>query len=850
MATDSIRKDIKAPDAQDFGSVNVGDSTKINSGDYSRFLELNVEFSGAKLKKLIRKCDFHVLPQLIFIYLMSYVDRTNVSNAKLFGIVDDLDLGGQRWNTCLCIFFVTYAFGGVPSNIALKRFGPKIWLPVLMTSISLVMVFTSLLSNYAGWAAFRVILGLVEAGVFPGCSFVLTQWYSPQEVSARMGIFYSGASAAGAFSGLLAYGIGQLDYTWGYRGWRFIYCIEGVFSFCIAVAGFWLVYDTPAKVKWLTPEEKEFLTLRHKFSAGGENTGIGEKEGFSWKHARSAFRSPHIYAVAATEFTLCVAVYGYGFVLPTIINNLGFSAARAQAMTVPPYVFACVVTAFSGYMANKWQKRMLPLFLVNLMALIGFVIMMVSVRYPSIPGVTLFGVFLTTGGLYPVSPLATAWISLNCAGTMKRAVGIGAMISFSQLGGIVGSNIYIADTAPKYPVGFGISIGMLAVFGCIWPPTYALILKRINAKRAAISEEEVKAKYTEEELAEMGDEIHHHGSPHTFTLPISSTLDDLSSAISVSADLQIPIENQKLLIAPKLGLQKPPFDAVTPLAELLPLSSPKFKITLLGTKAQDIDSMNETIQSNKHRLAARAQARRQPHPPISRRPPGGIHTLSSPSSSAYTFGRCEPLPYLPNPARSLTFLERLRDDPGIKFAMAKHRFFVPLLTEMNPAEHTTHESRTLGLNRNKGEVIELRLRTDAYDGYRDYRTIRKTLCHELAHCVHSEHDRNFWDLTKQIEIEVEKGDWTRGGHRLSEQEFYNPQDWETEGQRSDDEWVDHGGWTGGEFVLGRAEPSTTAAAAGEGSQALSRREIMARAAEDRLKKEQHRGKGSNSNAEE
>ncbi|CAG9988810.1 unnamed protein product [Clonostachys byssicola] len=485
-------------------SLKVGESSN-NSAEYNRFLELSHEFTGGKLKKLIRKCDFRVLPQLIIIYLMSYVDRTNVSNAKLFGAMEDLGLSGQQWNTCLSIFFVTYAFGGVPSNIALKRFGPRIWLPVLLTTVSLILIFTSLQQNYAGWAAFRVLLGLFEAGVFPGCSFILTQWYSPEEISARMGFFYSGASAAGAFSGLLAYGIGQLDYTWGYRGWRFIYCIEGLFSLCLAIAGFWIVYDTPSSVSWLSPEEKEFLTLRHKFSAGGE-TGIGEKESFSWKHARAAFRSPHIYAVAVTEFTLCVAVYGYNFVLPTIIRDLGYSAANAQAMTVPPYVFACAVTAFSGYMADRWQKRMLPLFLANLMALAGFIVMVISVRFPSIPGVTLFGVFLATGGLYPVSPLATAWISMNTAGTMKRAVGIGAMISFSQLGGIVGSNVYIASTAPKYPVGFGISIGMIGAFGCVWPPLYALILKRINAKRALMSEEEVRAKYTDDELAEMGDE--------------------------------------------------------------------------------------------------------------------------------------------------------------------------------------------------------------------------------------------------------------------------------------------------------------------------------------------------------
>ncbi|KAL1988899.1 hypothetical protein VTN96DRAFT_6888 [Rasamsonia emersonii] len=338
--------------------------------------------------------------------------------------------------------------------------------------------------------------------------------------------------------------------------------------------------------------------------------------------------------------------------------------------------------------------------------------------------------------------------------------------------------------------------------------------------------------------------VHHHGSPHSFTLPANATLQDLSSAIA--STLQVPPENQKLLIVPKPGLQKPPFAATPPLSELLPLSSPKFKITLLGSKTQEIDSLNDSISSNRQRLEARARARAT-QPAITRRPPQGIHTLSSPSSSTYTFHRLVPLPYLPNPERSLKFLERLRDDPGIRFAMAKHRFSVPVLTEMNPVEHTTHESRTLGLNRNKGEVIELRLRTDAYDGYRDYRTIRKTLCHELAHCVHSEHDRAFWELTKQIETEVERADWTRGGHRLSDEDFYNPAEWEQEGRRQD-EFVDHGGWTGGEFVLGSSSSATTgnSAAAGAEASGLSRRELLARAAEERIKREQQRGRGSSS----
>ncbi|KAJ6145371.1 hypothetical protein N7470_009266 [Penicillium chermesinum] len=246
-------------------------------------------------------------------------------------------------------------------------------------------------------------------------------------------------------------------------------------------------------------------------------------------------------------------------------------------------------------------------------------------------------------------------------------------------------------------------------------------------------------------------------------------------------------------------MKKHPFPP-EPLSTLLPLSSPKFKITLLGTPAQaiaDLQEQSATIQRQQQaRAAARASQRQRAVKPSSSR--GGVHTLSS-SSNNYTFHRLLPLSYLPNPERSLHFLERLRDDPGIRTAMAKHQFSVPLLTEMNPAEHTTSESRTLGLNRNKGEVIELRLRTDAYDGYRDYRTIRKTLCHELAHCVFGDHDRNFWDLTKQIEREVDAGDWKSGGHRVSEQEFYNPGDWEAQG---DEEYIDECGWTGGEFVLG------------------------------------------------
>ncbi|KAK1772652.1 WLM domain-containing protein [Phialemonium atrogriseum] len=169
--------------------------------------------------------------------------------------------------------------------------------------------------------------------------------------------------------------------------------------------------------------------------------------------------------------------------------------------------------------------------------------------------------------------------------------------------------------------------------------------------------------------------------------------------------------------------------------------------------------------------------------------------------------------------------------------MRKHQFSVGLLTEMDPAAHTSssHEgtSRTLGLNRNRGEVVELRLRTDAYDGYRDYRTIRRTLCHELAHNVHGPHDRAFWDLCHQIEREVDAADWTSGGHTVGQDEFAPERGVE------EDEVMDHGGWAGGEFVLGGGGGSSSSGSGGGrsngGAEPLSRREILARAAEERIR---------------
>ncbi|KJZ74412.1 hypothetical protein HIM_06222 [Hirsutella minnesotensis 3608] len=314
--------------------------------------------------------------------------------------------------------------------------------------------------------------------------------------------------------------------------------------------------------------------------------------------------------------------------------------------------------------------------------------------------------------------------------------------------------------------------------------------------------------------------LSHRKQTYTLDFPEDATVADLFDEIEAALD--IPVANQKILV-PKGPLLKAPFkDPKMPLTGLQDKT-----LTLLGSGVAEVQAVNGMVEKVARRNAARMAQRAKAKTPAST---SRRSQAQAAEDAKYTFLQVRALQGLPRPERSQALLLRLKEDPGIRAAMRKHKFTVALLTEMEPLSHTqtTHEgtSRILGLNRNQGEVIELRLRTDAHDGYRDYKTIRKTLCHELAHNVHGPHDRAFWDLCHQIEREVDAGDWKTSGRTMGETSRYV-----IAGQQQHDEEAhqDDGGWTGGEFVLGGGEE--------QGSAGLSRREVLAQAALERQRKE-------------
>jgi MFS family permease len=160
---------------------------------------------------------------------------------------------GLEYNIALAVFFPFYIAFEIPSNIMMKRFRPSIWLTVIMVSWGLIMTSMGLVHNYSGLLACRMLLGIAEGGLFPGISYFITMWYRRHECGLRIALFFSAASVAGAFGGLLAHEVGEMDGVGGKAAWSWIFILEGLVTICVGGCSYWAIHDYPASSIYLLP---------------------------------------------------------------------------------------------------------------------------------------------------------------------------------------------------------------------------------------------------------------------------------------------------------------------------------------------------------------------------------------------------------------------------------------------------------------------------------------------------------------------------------------------------------------------------------------------------------------------
>ncbi|KAF2844676.1 MFS general substrate transporter [Plenodomus tracheiphilus IPT5] len=449
--------------------------------------EHGIPFTPKQTKKLLRKIDWTLLPLVSLMYLLSFLDRSNIGNARLAGLEKDLGMSGWDYATAVSVFFPFYIISEVPSNLAMKKFRPSIWIPFIMVCWGIVMTLMGIVHNFAGLLAARMVLGLAEGGLFPGVTFYITLWYRRHECGSRIAIFFSAATAAGAFGGLLARGIMEMDGIAGVEGWGWIFILEGILTVIVAGVAFFYLHDYPETAKFLTPEEQAEVVRRLR----DDNSALSSE--FRLQFAKDAFSDWKIWVNCLMAFGNFLPLYSISVFLPTIIRAMGYSNENAQLLTVPPYVLACAATVGAGFFTDKRGTRGVYVISIAFVAVIGFILLLTVKNN----GVKYFATFLVLLGIFPNVPQIASWNSNNIGGAVKRGVGVAMQIGVGNMGGAVAGFIFRPQDAPQYRQGHGILISMcsITIMTAIFMTLY---LRRENAKRDAAYK--LPSEYTDAEM--------------------------------------------------------------------------------------------------------------------------------------------------------------------------------------------------------------------------------------------------------------------------------------------------------------------------------------------------------------
>ncbi|KAK0205447.1 major facilitator superfamily domain-containing protein [Desarmillaria ectypa] len=466
-------------------------------------------------RKLLLKIDLHVLPYICLMYTLAFLDRVNISNAVLFGLKDDLKLVGNQYNTALVIFFVPYILCEIPSNILLKKLKPHVWLSICMTMFGLVTMLQGFVQNFGGLMATRWFLGVFEAGMFPGCFYLLAMWYRREESQKRYTFFFCSTTLAGAFGGLLASAIGKMDGVRGYGGWRWVFILEGLATALFGIAWFFLLPDFPEEAKFLSQEERDFVRKRLADDVGDS----AHQKKATWRDILAVLKDYKIIIGGFAYFGLIVPAYGYAYFAPTIINQLGYGGAffytvlvlpfviklcspaiQSQLHSVPPWAAAFGFAMTLAFISDRLRHRWFFTFISAAVCLIGFSVLLSD---PARHSVKYGALFLAASGAYTSMPIIVGWFNTNLAGHTRRSVGSAWQVSFGNIGGIIAAFSFPAGDGPKYTKGYAICMAFVCL-SMVSSAAYLLALIFENRSRARSMQPEV----TEKERERLGDLNH------------------------------------------------------------------------------------------------------------------------------------------------------------------------------------------------------------------------------------------------------------------------------------------------------------------------------------------------------
>ncbi|WEW56246.1 hypothetical protein PRK78_001685 [Emydomyces testavorans] len=418
-------------------------------------VDVDEEFTYKEQRKIIHRVDLRLVTTCGVGYCISLMDRTNTSMAAIAGMTKELKLQvGFRYSIIVLVFFITYVVFQPFATVLIRKTGPRNFISTIVASWGIVLIGFGFVKGWEQMAGLRALLGVLEAGYFPGTVYLLSCWYSRYEVQKRYSLFYFIGAVAGSLSGILAFGLSQMSGMHGLGGWRWIFIMEGVISIAVAIICYIFIVDFPDKADkawgFLNAREREFIIRRLN-----KDRGDADPEPFSLvKFLRPAL-DLKIWGFAMIFFCLTTVTYAIAYFLPIILaQGMGFSVGQSQCLVAPPYFFAAILMFSTSWAGDKYKLRGPILVLNAIVTLVGLPMM----GFAKNNAVRYAGVFLTTAGANANIPAAMAYQANNVRGQWTRALSSATLVGMGGVGGIAGSLVFRSQDAPKYIPGIWAAI--------------------------------------------------------------------------------------------------------------------------------------------------------------------------------------------------------------------------------------------------------------------------------------------------------------------------------------------------------------------------------------------------------
>ncbi|MDY7547005.1 MFS transporter [Glaciimonas sp. CA11.2] len=388
------------------------------------------------------KVTWRLIPFLFICYVFAYLDRVNVGFAKL-QMLSDLKFSETVYGLGAGIFFIGYFLFEVPSNIALHRYGARKWIARIMVTWGVVAAAMVFVKTPTMFYLLRFLLGVAEAGFFPGIILYLTYWYPAARRAKITALFMTGIPIAGVVGGPLSgWILNRFHGVNGLPGWQWLFLLEAIPSVLTGIAVFFYLDDKINVSKWLTPAEKSLL----------EKNIAGDQGNLEVHSAMGAFKTKRVWVLCAGYFGIVMGLYGVGFWLPTLIKASGVTdALDIGLLTMIPYGAAAIVMVLVGRSADRMNERRWH---VAAPAVLGAIGLVFSTFYADNTVLAILTLTVATVGI--LAALCQFWsVPTAFLGGAAAAAGIALINSVGNLAGFVSPYLvgWIKDKTHSTDIG-------------------------------------------------------------------------------------------------------------------------------------------------------------------------------------------------------------------------------------------------------------------------------------------------------------------------------------------------------------------------------------------------------------